>query len=86
MSSQNETQYYQLPQFADGDIPSWNDINTAFQKIDTALHSIASASGITEAQARSIVNESLVGAVFHDSTNGTGITSAQYSKLLIKNN
>lgn len=57
-----------------------------FKKIDTALHSIASASGITEAQARSIVNESLVGAVFHDSTNGTGITSAQYSKLLIKSN
>lgn len=84
MSYSNETQYYDLPQFASSDIPTWDDINTAFSIIDTALHNIAAASGISAETAQQMINSSLSGAVFHDATNGTGITSAQYSKLKIQ--
>lgn len=84
MSSTNQTQYYNLPQFASTDIPTWDDINTAFSAIDTALHNISIASGISAATAQSMIDASLAGAIFTDPTNGTGITSAEYSKLLVK--
>lgn len=83
MSYTNKTKYYNLPQFGENDIPSWNDINTAFGLIDTALHNIATQGGITEQQAQALINSSLVGVVKHDGTSGTGITNAQYSKLTI---
>lgn len=83
MAYTNTTQYYNLPQFSEHDIPSWNDINTAFSLIDTALHNIASQGGITEQQAQALIDSSLVGVVKHDGTSGTGITNAQYSKLTI---
>lgn len=83
MAYTNTTQYYNLPQFGENDVPSWNDINTAFGLIDTALHNIATQSGITEQQAQALIDQSLVGVVKHDGTSGTGITNAQYSKLTI---
>ena len=83
MSATNHTQYYNLPQFADSDIPTWGDVNAAFLAIDTALHTIAESAGISSAQAQALIDASLVGTVFHDANN-TGITSAQYSKLGIK--
>lgn len=83
MAYTNTTQYYNLPQFGENDVPSWNDINTAFGLIDTALHSIATQSGITQQQAQSLIDQSLAGVIKHDSTSGTGITNAQYSKLTI---
>lgn len=84
MSYTGTTQYYNLPQFASTDIPTWDDVNAAFSAIDTALHGIAESSGITQAQAQALIDTSLTGAIFHDATNGTGITSGQYSKLLVK--
>lgn len=86
MSASSSTTYYNLPQFASSDIPTWDDINTAFSTIDTALHDIATSAsaGITQAQAQTLINTALVGAVFHNATSGTGVTSAQYSKLYIK--
>ena len=84
MSYTNTTQYYNLPQFASTDVPTWDDINTAFSAIDTALHDIASSSGISAATAQSMIDTSLAGAIFTDPTNGTGITSTEYSKLLVK--
>lgn len=83
MAYTNSTEYYDLPQFAETDVPSWNDINSAFRTIDSALHNIASQGGITEQQAQALINSSLVGVVKHDGTSGTGITNAQYSKLTI---
>lgn len=83
MAYTNTTQYYNLPQFTEADVPSWNDINTAFGLIDTALHNIATQSGITQQQAQALIDSSLVGVVKHDGTSGTGITNAQYSKLTI---
>ena len=83
MSASSSTTYYNLPQFADSDIPTWGDINTAFAAIDSALHTIAESAGISAQTAQSMIDASLVGTVFHDANN-TGITSAQYSKLGIK--
>lgn len=83
MSYTNTTQYYNLPQFGENDVPSWNDINTALSIIDTTLHNIATQSGITQQQAQALIDQSLVGVVKHDGTSGTGITNAQYSKLTI---
>lgn len=83
MAYTGTTQYYGLPQFAETDIPSWNDINTAFATIDTALHNIASQSGITQQQAQALIDASLVDTIKYDATTGTGITNAQYSKLKI---
>lgn len=83
MAYTNSTQYYNLPQYAENDIPSWDDLTTAFAVIDNALHSIASASGITEQQAQTLINNAMVGVVKHDATSGTGITNSQYSKLTI---
>ena len=84
MSYTNTTQYYDLPQFTSSDVPTWDDVNAAFLAIDTALHTISQSSGITQAQAQALIDTSLTGAIFHDATNGTGITSGQYSKLLVK--
>lgn len=83
MAYTDTTEYYNLPQFASTDIPSWNDINTAFTAIDTALHNIAQSSGISEQQAQALINASLVDTIKYDATAGTGITNAQYSKLKI---
>lgn len=83
MSYTNTTQYYNLPQFGENDVPSWNDINTALSIIDTTLHNIATQSGITQQQAQALIDQSLVGVIKHDGTSGTGITNAQYSKLTI---
>ena len=74
MSYTNTTQY----------VTTWDDINTAFGIIDTALHNIAVSAGITEQQAQALIDTSLVNAIFYDATNGTGITSNQYSKLKIQ--
>lgn len=84
MAYTNTTQYYNLPQFLDTDKPSWDDINTAFQIIDTTMHNIAiSASGITAQEAQTMIDNSLVDAIFYDAVNGTGLTSGEYSKLKI---
>lgn len=84
MSSTNKTTHYNLPQFADTDIPSWNDINSAFEAIDTALYEMSQQSGISQATAQTMINNAIKNAVFYDASNGKGITSAQYSKLKIK--
>lgn len=83
MSYSNQTQYYNLPQFASSDVPTWEDVNAAFLAIDTALHAISEASGISSAQAQALIDASITDFVKYDATNGTGVTSAQYSKLMI---
>lgn len=83
MAYTGTTQYYGLPQFAGTDIPTWDDINTAFTTIDTALHNIAASSGISQQQAQALIDASLVDTIKYDATAGTGITNAQYSKLKI---
>lgn len=83
MAYTGTTQYYSLPQFAGTDIPSWDDLNTAFTIIDTALHNIAESSGISQQQAQALIDASLVDTIKYDATAGTGITNAQYSKLKI---
>ncbi len=41
MASTNYTTNLHLPQFADNDIPTWGDINTAFASIDAIVGAIA---------------------------------------------
>lgn len=41
MSSTNYTTNLGLPQFADSDIPTWGDINSAFAKVDLIVGAIA---------------------------------------------
>lgn len=83
MAYTGTTTHYSLPQFAGTDIPTWDDINTAFTAIDTALYNISQASGISQQQAQALIDASLVDTIKYDSTAGTGITNAQYSKLKI---
>lgn len=83
MAYSQETEHYELPQFQSSDIPTWSDLNTAFSIIDAALYNISQQSGISAQQAQALIDTSISGAVFHDAVNGTGITSAQYSKLKV---
>lgn len=75
MAYTTTTTNLKLPQFASTDIPTWDDINTAFATIDNAYGTLESAIDKIP---------SLTGYVKVDMTNGTGITSAQYSKLTIE--
>ena len=68
MSYSSTTTNLHLPQFADSDIPTWNDINTAMQLIDEF--------------AGTVQPTDLTGFVKYTSA-GAGITNAQYSHLEI---
>lgn len=68
MSYSSTTTNLHLPQFADSDIPTWGDINTAMQLIDEF--------------AGSVQPTDLTGFVKYTNA-GAGITNAQYSHLEI---
>ena len=49
MGHTNRTANYQLPQFIGTDKPSWlGDINDAFQKMETALNTLANVNSVQE--------------------------------------
>ena len=118
MASTNVTTNLGLPQFANSDIPTWGDINTAFALIDALAGSIASKynatatyskgdivqyeGGLYKAKAdistaeewtpahwddfvmsTQLESTDLTNFVKVDLTNGTGITSNEYSHLTI---
>lgn len=120
MSASNTTLNLGLPQFGTNDVPTWEDINTAFAKIDAIVGDIApvfstsstydvgdyvqynggfykckvavSQAGEWDATdwdavvittAMQDAQTDLANCVKVDMTNGTGITSAQYSHLTV---
>lgn len=98
MSATGSTTNYKLPQFEENDIPSWlTDFNSAMEKIDAVIHSVADSNGepADYQQLKNSVSEltqkmktvvtvlkTLNNAVVVGTASG-GITATQYSKLKV---
>lgn len=79
MAYTNTTTNLKLPQFAETDIPTWEDVNKAFKAIDDYAGTVNTKLASLEA---SIGAVNLKDFIKYSST-GTGITSSQYAHLTV---
>lgn len=79
MAYTNTTSNLGLPQFAETDVPTWEDVNTAFKKIDDYAGTVNEKISALEGSVGKI---NLKDFIKYDSE-GTGITASQYGHLTV---
>lgn len=87
MAYSSSTANYHLPLPTDNDKSTWTDNNEAFSAIDAAIKANADALAALTARVQALEDSStvdLTGFVKVDTENGTGLTNAQYKKLVVE--